>query len=345
MLLDAPAADLPGALDHLGYVQIDPLNICGRMHDLILRNRVADYREGALHAHVHSAARPGFEHYLPGSTAVLVAYPAAAWPFLADRIHRRRLRRGPYARKLAPAHERLAQRIERELAERGPLTSDDIEHDGRSRSGWGTPGRLVKHLLEVMFIHGRVLISSRRNFRRVYDLPGRVLGATLQLPPVAAGETDRWLTLLKLRQRRLVRLMRKEIGLVADQVRLVEVDGCAPLYLLQSDLPLVEATARADRGAQPPVLLAPLDPLIYDRRLTSELWKFDYIWEAYTPAHKRTRGHYSLPVLSGTAIVGHADPKADRVARKLRVVSRSVRRGHSLVPALRELAGFLGLRR
>src|SRR5436190_18494886 len=93
--LDAPFATIASALAHHGYIQIDPINICGRMHDLILRNRVAGYREGDLHRYIHSADRPGFEHYLPGA-GVLVAFPSEAWPYLSGLIRTRRLRRGVY---------------------------------------------------------------------------------------------------------------------------------------------------------------------------------------------------------------------------------------------------------
>ena len=96
--------------------------------------------------------------------------------------------------------------------------------------------------------------------------------------------------------------------------------------------------------ASPPRLLAPLDPLIYDRRVTAALWGFDYTWEVYTPPLKRVRGYYALPVLAGTDIVGHVDPKADRAARKLVVVSRRIRRGHVVGPATREFAQWLGLK-
>ncbi len=92
------------------------------------------------------------------------------------------------------------------------------------------------------------------------------------------------------------------------------------------------------------MLLAPLDPLIYDRRVTSALWGFDYTWEVYTPPAKRKRGYYALPILAGTEIVGHVDPKADREKRRLRVMARSVRRGHKITDAVRALAGWLGLR-
>jgi uncharacterized protein YcaQ len=78
--------------------------------------------------------------------------------------------------------------------------------------------------------------------------------------------------------------------------------------------------------------------------VTSALWDFDYTWEAYTPPAKRQRGYYAQPVLAGTELVGHVDAKADREKGRLRVVARRVRRGHRTAPAVRALAGWLGLR-
>lgn len=344
LLLDTPAPDIATALTHHGYVQIDPINVCGRMHDLILRNRVADYREGALHTWLHSSARPGFEHYLPGATSILVAYERTAWPLLAERIRTRRLRGGTFARKLSATNERLAQRILAEIRDRGPLTSDDIEHEGRSRTAWGTPGRLVKNLLEILLVHGRVLITARRGFRRVYDLPERVLPPELlHAPTVPEADTARFLVQLKLRQRRLTPLKRTELPHVADLVQPIAIDGCPPLYCLKTDLPQIERSARR-LPPSAPLLLAPLDPLIYDRRVTATLWNFDYTWEVYTPPAKRVRGYYALPMLASTEIVGHIDPKADRPARRLRVAARSVKRGHRAADAVRGLADWLGLK-
>src|SRR4051812_38975505 len=80
LLLDAPAPDVGAALAHHGYIQIDPINVTGRMHDLILRNRVQDYREGDLMRYLHGTASPlpaaqrkAFEHHLP-SAGTLVAF-------------------------------------------------------------------------------------------------------------------------------------------------------------------------------------------------------------------------------------------------------------------------------
>lgn len=352
--LDEPFVDVAAAIAHHGYIQIDPINVCGRMHDLILRNRVAGYREGDLMKHLHGEAEPltaerrtAFEHYLPGA-GILTAFPLDAWPHLLAEMHHRTQRDGAWSGMLTAEEEELAGPILEEMAQRGPISSVHIEDQRPSRGGiWGS-ATVAKSTLQKLCFHGRVLIARREGNRRLYDLPERVLpAATLALSEPAAEDTARWLVLTKLRQRRLTLLKRNELGLVADEVQALTIsDADAPtLYCLREDVPLLERCA--DPGPPPgvaPMLLAPLDPLIYDRRVTSALWNFDYTWEVYTPPHKRTRGYYALPVLAGHELVGHVDPKADTKAKKLTVVSRSVRRGHAVAPVVKSLATFLGLR-
>ncbi|MBI5769340.1 MAG: YcaQ family DNA glycosylase [Verrucomicrobia bacterium] len=344
---DAPFPTLSAALAHHGFIQIDPINVCGRMHDLILRNRVRDYRAGALHEFLHSSARPGFEHYLPGR-GILVAFPLTAWPFLTGRMQRREFTRNLHSGRFTPREAKLADHILATIAARGPLTSDDFEHDGRARSAWGTQGTLTKCVLEKLFAHGRLLITSRRNFRRVYDLAERVLPpAVLAAPARPEPEVRRWLVAAKLRQRRLVPLTRAELHLVGDDVQAVTIDGtdCPTLYCLREDAGHLEGTASPAAAPAGEVrLVAPLDPLIYDRRVTRGVWDFNYTWEVYTPAAQRLRGYYALPVLAGTELAGHIDPKADRGRSRLTVVSRRVRRGVRTRGAVADLAGFLGLK-
>lgn len=346
--LREPFPDVLAALRHHGFIQMDPINVCGRMHDLILRNRVAGYQQDdllrTLHAAVEPAQRRAFEHYLP-EQGILVAFPVESWPWLQPHMQRRARGRTGYARKLTATEERVAGLILRELAERGPLTSDDIEHDGRSHSGWGTRSRVVKVVLEKLFVHGRVLITRRRQFRRVYDLPERVLPTELlATPEPPPREVQWWLIRQRLLQRRLVTLRKTDLPLVEDQVVRVDVPGCPPLFCLREERELLEQAREELPVEGGPRLLAPLDPLIYDRKLTAKLWNFDYTWEVYTPAARRSRGYYALPLLSGIELVGHVDPKADRESKRLRVVGRKVRRGHLASPAVKALAKFLGLR-
>jgi uncharacterized protein YcaQ len=373
--LDAPLPDIATALAYHGYVQIDPINVCGRMHDLILRNRVAGYREGDLMRFLHgdtdgrsvfwgrgapngrpslpSQKRTAFEHHLP-NTGVLVAFPLEAWPHLLRAMRQWSIGRGAWAGRLTPREKTLATQLLAEIATRGPLGSEDFEDDRTARRVWGA-SRLVKATLQKLFFHGRILIAQRENNRRRYDLPERVLPASvLARPETAAADTARWLALLKLRQRRLATFTREELRAVEDEVQAVAIENCPTLYCLVADVPLLErstlnpATQDSTLNAEEPHttrLLAPLDPIIYDRRITSALWGFDYTWEAYTPPRKRVRGYYALPVLVGTELVGHVDPKADRAARKLIVRARRIRRGHATAAALRDFANWLGLRR
>jgi len=269
-------------------------------------------------------------------------------------MRQRRIHARGYAGKLSPAEERLAQHILAEIAARGPLMSDEIADDGRATTAWGTNGRATKTVLEKLFVHGRVLLAARRNFRRMYDLPERVLpAAVLAAAEPSAPDAARWLVLARLHQRRLVALKKTELPLVEDGVQPVRIDAGPPLYCLREDADLLDQLSTSVSASAPATLnpefatrvalLAPLDPLIYDRRLTQRLWDFDYTWEVYTPAHKRTRGYYALPVLAGDQLVGHVEPKADRPRRRLIVVSRRLRRGHQAAAAVRALAQFLGL--
>lgn len=348
---DQPHRDVEAALLHHGYIQIDPLNICGRMHDLILRNRVAGYREGDLMRFLHGEKHPlaaeqrrGFEHHVPG-TGILVAFPTDAWPHLLTAMRGWSRTPGRWAGRLTARERILAKEVLAEIRARGPLGSEDFDDDRPARKVWGA-AKLVKATLQKLFFHGRLLIAHRNNNRRRYDLPERVLPArVLAQSEARATETDRWLALLKVRQRRLVTLKRNDLRLISDAVQPIRVEGCPPLYCLREDVALLENLSRAPDSTLPTIsLLAPLDPLIYDRRVTAALWDFEYRWEAYTPPIKRVRGHYALPVLAGIDLVGHVSPRADRSERKLVITSRRIRRGHRIAPALRELAGWLGLK-
>ena len=352
LLIDQPAPDITTALAHHAYIQIDPINITGRMHDLILRNRVISYREGDLMRHLHGKAQPllarqrtAFEHHLP-STGILAAFPLEAWPHLLTANASRSRRVSAWSGQLTASERTLSKHILEEISSRGPLRSANFEDDRRaSHQVWGTM-RLVKSAMQKLFFHGQLLIAGRTaDNHRLYDLPERVLPkAILNAAAPPPNDTARWSIVTTLRQRRLVLLKKKDLPLVEDLVQAIKIEGCPLLYCLRSDLPCFELSP-TDRDQTTPLhLLAPLDPLIYDRRVTSALWKFDYTWEVYTPPAKRQRGYYALPILAGTELIGHVDPKADREAKKLRIISRRISRGHQIAPTIKTLADWLGLK-
>jgi len=342
--LDVAFADVDAALNHLGFVQIDPINVCGRMHDHILRNRVCDYREGDLMRHLHrEGPRTAFEHHLPESSN-LAALPLDAWPHLQRTMKTRAISDSTWSGSLTPAEKKLASCILARMADEGPLCSRDIESARKTKTHAWDSTTLAKSTLHKLFFHGNVLISRRDGIRRYYDLPEKVLpSATLNASMPTEAETTRWLAELKLRQRRLAMLKSSEVCALGDEIVAVSIQELPKLklHLLRRDLPQLEKAQNCPPGTFGPLLIAPLDPIIYDRRVTEQLWDFDYRWEVYVPPQKRQRGYYALPLLHGTRFTGHADLKADREAGKLHIVSSE---GRSAKQAAKSLAVFLGLR-
>jgi uncharacterized protein len=343
--LDEGLTDVAGALAHLGFVQIDPINVNGRMQDHILRNRVLGYREQDLMRFVHhDGTREAFEHHLPDSSN-LAALPLDAWPHLQQSMAARTRTDSLWSGRLTAAEKKLAARLLAQMADSGPLCSQDIESARKAKNHAWDSTTLAKSTLQKLFFHGRVLIARREGNRRYYDVPEKILPAEwMNAPTPAEAETKRWLAELKLRQRRLAMLKSTELRVLGDQVVAVNISDLPKLkvFMLRRDLPELHKAERERNVTQKPLLLAPLDPLIYDRRVTEQLWGYDYRWEVYVPPQKRVRGYYALPLLHGTQFTGHADLKADRESGVLQVLSEV---GPSVRSATKSLARFLGLKK
>ncbi len=324
-----------------------------RMHEHILRNRVANCAEGDLHEHLYGVRddetldvpplpadqRTGFEHFHPGR-GVLAVFPIADWPYFRAAMARRARTPGSWMGKLTAPEKRLATRILREISERGPLGSEHIADDARASNGWNN-SRLAKVVMDKLLGQGRLLIARRFKGRRIYDLPERIIPEKiLAQPQPSPTSVAQWVATLKLKQRRLASLKRTELRLVASDVQAVHFDEGKPAYCLKTDLSCLESPPSPPSHVR---LLASLDPLIIDRDLVKRLWNYDYTWEVYTPAAKRQRGYYALSLLAGDQLIGHADLKADRPNQKLRVIGRSCPRPHRLSTAVKDFAKFLRL--
>lgn len=314
--------DVRAALDLLEFVQMDSINVCGRMHDLILWNRVREYHPAQLHALLYDPPRGAFEATFPN----LCVLPLRDYPHFV---------RAMRARVLTSDESAVAERLIERLKAEGPLRTraGGTEH-GHTLSGWGTRTTVAARVLEKLWRQGRLTIHRRENFERWFDLTERALpeAAAHHAPdaPLPPPDAERLYLLRKrLRARRLFRRPRAgdlEI-LGSDALVPVVVEGAArPWYVLAED---ADALARAgDLAVAPDVhLLAPLDPLVYDRERTRAVFDFDYTWEVYTPAPRRRWGYYALPVLWGDRLAGRVDPKIDRKTRTLTLSSLQLEPG------------------
>ena len=206
----------------------------------------------------------------------------------------------------------------------------------------------VKVAVEWLLDIGEVVCTSRRGWRRVYDLPERALPAAvlgsepddeecLRALVAQAGRTLGVATAADLAE--VHRLKRDRVeAVVADSGLVpVEVEGWgAPAW---ADPAALEAPVR---GRHRTTLVSPFDSLVWDRRRTERIFGFVHRIEAYTPAHKREHGYYAMPLLAGGRLAGRVDPKREGSTLHARTVSVEPRAVDALARALREAASWVG---
>jgi uncharacterized protein len=357
------------AIDDVGLLQLDSVNVLCRSHYLPLFSRLGPYRRATLDrlaAHADTAAGPAtragrvrglFEYW--GHEASLL--PVELQPLLRWRMARvEKLTEKP-ARLLAAEKPELLESVLRTVEERGPIRAADVATPVRKpRNRWynWSEGKIA---LDYLFYAGRVCAAHRVRFERHYDLPERVLPkAVLDAPTPAEDEAQRRLLLIAAVRLGVAtepdlgdyfRLPRAESK--ARLAELVEagtltptrVEGwTAPAYVAAERLPAPAREARA--------LLGPFDPLVWSRRRTERLFGFRYRIELYTPKAKRVHGYYVLPFLLGDRLVARVDVKGNRQAGVLQVLGAFAEPGADpgtvapeLADELRLLAGWLELER
>ncbi len=345
-------------VDRLGLLQIDSVNVLARAHYLPLFSRLGNYDSVHLDriAWGRKSQRALFEFWAhEASLLPSNAHPLFRWRMERARAGLTRGRMNQFSKEKAA----YIEEVRREIADRGPLAASDLSNGGERRGAWWgwNDGKLA---VEWLFFAGIVTTATRRGaFERVYDLTERVLPAAVQALPTPSPEEA---------QRELLRRSVRALGVATapelrDYFRLpvddtkarlaelvdagellpVEVEGWnRPAYL--------DPQARQPRRIEARALLAPFDPLIWERDRTHRVFDFHYRIGIYTPVAKRTHGYYVLPFLLGDQLVARVDLKADRANSKLLVHAAHLETGQDanrvagpLREELRLMADWLGL--
>ena len=322
-------------VDRLGSLQFDPLEVPGaRNHDLALHNRIAGYRREWCARWLYGRDRRLIELY----NKSLNILPAGELPFYRLAWDRSANRYGDFL----ATHAGLAERIRDHIRESGPVSTASFR-DVEERIQWwwdnttATSTKAARAVMEALFVAGELGISRRDGNRRYYDLIERLVPARLLAQQASEEEQLRHRLLSRHRGVGLMGVggageLVLGTGSAADRVRttasLVDDGTLIPVavegfretrHVLADELPILRATARRGRRAPSVSFVAPLDHLMWDRRLVRTLFRFDYIWEVYTPAHKRRHGYYVLPILFGDRLVGRVEPRLVRGDATLRI--------------------------
>jgi uncharacterized protein len=318
---DGPEA-VAAAVEHLGYVQIDTINVIERCHHHILFTRIPAYRRGHL-GQAQSVNKSVFEYW----THALSYVPTGDLRFfIADM---KRHRREPHNRfsSVKPADLRKVLGL---IRKDGALTIRDIEDDVLVDKDHPWASRKPsKRALQLGFYTGVLTISARQGMLKTYELMQRHFGWDKPPKPASAREISNYLLDRALRSQGVVSLD-SICHLDAPSKPVVRqlIEG----RLRRDELVRIslEGAGRLEHWARPEVIeklsdgrsetvhiLSPFDPLVIQRKRTHLFFDYEHRFEAYVPKEKRRFGYFALPVLVDDAIVAAIDLKTDRQQRKL----------------------------
>jgi uncharacterized protein YcaQ len=332
--------------------------VLARSHELVAYARLGPVGRAAVEDAYWGEPAKAFEYYAHAACIL----PIEMWPYFA-------FRRQQLGRNIRPAHAAKPRTL-REVRARlkdGPVTATDLGGARRSTAGWWDWSD-AKRALETLYMRGEAICTTRRNWKRVYDLPERVVPRKLLDHEPSPEECYRHLTqaagkALGVGTARDIagyyHLLTHYMGRTLDRRRLFD-DALADSGLVSVEVEGWKAPAFADPAAlnaRPPrthraTLLSPFDSLVWadppppgelPRERTRRLFGYDMLLEVYLPKDKRVHGYFTMPLLAGGRIAGHVDPAREGrtlVARNVSLHDPSA--VDDMATALREAAAWVG---
>ena len=322
----APFGDGPeataAAVEHLGYVQIDTINVIERCHHHILWNRIPTYRRADLRQ-AQSVDKSVFEYW----THALSYIPAKDFRFFIAAMKRHRRDGHKWFASVSTADLRKVMTL---IRKDGALTIRDIEDDVlvEKEHLWASR-KPSKRALQLAFYTGALTISERNGMLKTYDLMERHFGWDKLPRPASAKDISNYLLDRALRAQGIVSLdsichldakNKSAIRqLIQSRVRRNEL---VPVSLegsgkLEHWARLEDIDGAGEQASEMVHILSPFDPLIIQRKRLQLFFDYTHRFEAYLPKEKRVFGYFALPVLVGDRIVAAIDLKTDRKTQKL----------------------------
>lgn len=338
-------------IEHLGYVQIDTISVVERAHHHVFWTRNPKYKPSTLDQLVKD--RKVFEYWSH----------AASYLPMQDYRYTLPMKRAFQKRESTSWHPRdpkLMSSVLKRIKTEGPLRSKDFEAKNQKSTGWWD-WKPAKKALERLFMEGKLEITERQGFQKVYDIPERVIPSHIDTSMPTDNEYYRFVVQRALRHHGLATaneigyLMRKDAkkklsqviqSMIADgEITTVQVEKLENTYFTLpkalDDLPKMSSSKVH--------IFSPFDNLVIQRQKLKDLFDYEYQIECYVPAPKRQYGYFCLPIFKGPRPIGRIDCKADRKNKNLIVQSLHFEDGvdeksikTSLTPKLKSFAQFNG---
>ena len=309
-------ANTLASIEHLGYLQIDTISVIQRAHHHTLWNRNPEYQLSDIDTLIET--KQVFEYWSHAAAYL----PIRDFKYSLPRKHAiLKNEQSHWFQKDAKLMDAILKRIDNE----GPLMAKDFAHTAKVGEWESKP---AKQALENLFMQGDLMISSRKNFHKVYDLTERVLPENIDAKCPTQQEYIRFLITSYLRANgigqagEMAYLLKNTKALVTSvlkemyankELQEVHVSGQV-YYALPNALSLLSKPMNSQLK-----ILSPFDNLLIQRKRMQHLFNFDYKIECYTPAVKRKYGYFSLPILWDGKLVARMDCKADKKSATLHI--------------------------
>jgi len=312
------------AIKRLECLQMDPISVVHRNQHLVLHNRTVDYKPSYLEQLIYKD-RLLFEYWCNEKSII----PIEDFPYFRYRMQNPSQFHSPFYERLKAKRKKLKDAISHVLSEirkHGPLSAQEFKQKGNIKT------KLATSVLNLLWDCGELMIHHMEGNRRYYDLTNRLLPPNTDVETPSREEYERFMIQKYMRAYGLIDTRNWRFGwlsLKASQrknivkektennaLRPVKIKGVKHVYyMLEENSGLLE---NSDASVSEKVhFVAPLDNLLWNRRMISEIFDFNYSWEVYKPPEKRIHGYYVMPILYGTRFIGRLDPKLDRQDRKM----------------------------
>ncbi len=296
-------------INRLGYVQIDTLSVAERAHHHVFHSRDLTYTKGDLDEMM--CEKKVFEYW---------SHAASYLPISDYRFSL--IRKNQFAKGEShwfPQNKKMNRYVFDRIKAEGALQSKDFKHT-RDESGAWYDWKPAKIALEQLFMEGKLMVSERRSFQKVYDLTDRVLPSDLDISTPSLSAYCQHLIISTLKAQGIASI--NEIGYLRKGIKpdltkaiakLVKSGEIVSIKIEDVDQHFFSRPNLSYQKLPQAVhILSPFDNLVIQRKRLLTLFDFDYQIECYVPEAKRKYGYYSLPVLYGDQFVARFDPKADR---------------------------------
>lgn len=315
-----------GVLDYVqqaGCVQYDPVDVCGRSHELAFLARVKGFTRAMLDELLYQDR--ALIDFFDKNMCIMLAQDWPCLSFLRDHFRQ--------STRSREAVQPIAAQVLELVRAQGHLSAQELGMKERVDWSWNATS-LGRAALETLYFRGDLVVHHKTGTVKSYALASDCLPPELLNAPSpfandrerqmwqvmrrigAVGllwnaSSDAWLGVEGLTAQARTEVFQTlfRLGVIVP----VEVEGLSKtLFALSEDLPLLQKCQGPLPSERRARLLPPLDCLLWDRRLIAELFGFSYKWEAYTPENQRRYGYYVLPVVFGEGFAGRVEPVCDR---------------------------------